>query len=198
MLEINTRRKFQAVVIGASAGGGEAIKFLLSGLSPDYRLPILIAQHLHPSDDGMFAQGLAHKTSIKVNVPCDKDRIKAGEIYVSPSNYHMLIEREGSIALSIEEKVNYSRPSIDVLFESAAYAWRDEVAAVLLTGSSNDGAQGLRVIRDSGGLTVAQDPSTAEYPVMPRAAINAGAAELVLELSEIAALLIEIEAQGRL
>ena len=193
----DSEKKQRAVVMGASAGGGETIRRIISALGPGYGLPIFIVQHLFQSDDGMFADGLQHRTALKVNVPCDKDRIKAGEIFVAPANYHMLVERDGTVALSIEEKVNYSRPSIDVLFESAVYVWGSGVVGILLTGSNNDGTEGLRAIREAGGLTVAQDPFSAEYPFMPQSAIDAGAAELVLVPEEIAGLLVELGTESR-
>ena len=104
---------------------------------------------------------------------------------MAPAGYHMLIERTGTISLSTEEKVNWSRPSIDVLFESAAEMWGDQVVAVILSGASSDGAAGIRMIKSFGGLTLAQNPATAEQPLMPQAAIDTGAVDEVLSLEEI-------------
>ena len=176
-------------------GGGEAIGRIISRLPADYSLPICIAQHLHPNDGGGYAENLNRKTALKVIVPCDKHKIRPGEIYVAPANYHMLIERDGNIALSIDEKVRWSRPSINVLFESASYAWFDRVIAIILTGANDDGTEGMAAIKAAGGLTIAQDPDSADYPVMPRAAVNAGAAEKTLTLDEITALLVEVAAR---
>lgn len=181
------------IVIGASAGGGVAIGKILSELPADYAVPILIVQHLHPDGGDEFAQSLDRKIRLSVISPCDKQKIAPGKVYIAPPDYHMLIERSGHIALSVEEKVKWSRPSIDVLFESAARALGERVIAILLTGSNDDGAEGMRVVKACGGLSIAQKPASAEYPVMPQAAIDAGVAERVLTIDEISHLLARLE-----
>ena len=118
--------------------------------------------------------------------------MQGGRAYVAPPDYHLLIERDETISLSIDEKVNYSRPSIDVLFENATYAWSAGLIGVVLTGANADGARGLRVIKERGGLTVVRDPATAEHPVMPQAAIDATEVDHVLPLEEIGKLLLEL------
>lgn len=148
-------------------------------------MPILLVQHLHPLDDDGFAGHLAGLTGLKVIIANDKQAIEPGCVYVAPANYHMLAERGGSIALSIDERVNWSRPSIDVLFESAALAWEGAVVGVILTGANSDGAKGMRAIKEAGGLTIAQDPASAGTPVMPQAAIDAGAVAEVLGAEDI-------------
>jgi two-component system chemotaxis response regulator CheB len=180
--------------MGASAGGGEVLEEILSRMPVDYSLPILIAQHLHPFDDGRFAHHLAGIIPLDVIVPCDKERIEPGRVYVAPANYHILVERDGTIALSVNEAVNWSRPSIDVLFDSAAYVWEEGLIAVILSGANNDGSEGMRTVKALGGLTIAQNPGTAEYPVMPQAAIEAARIETVLEPRGIADLLAELGA----
>jgi two-component system chemotaxis response regulator CheB len=181
-----------AVVVGASAGGGQALAAILSLLPGDYGLPILVAQHLHSDDDGAFAEHLDRQTTLRVVTPCDKQPIVPGTVYVAPANYHLLVERNNTLALSIEAPVNRSRPSIDVLFESAASAWGRQVLAILLTGASNDGTQGLRTVKASGGATLVQDPATAPYPVMPRSAVDAGVADQVMPLEGIGRLLTKL------
>lgn len=181
-----------AVVMGGSAGGFAAFTAILAALPPDFALPILLAQHLHPNDEGSFALHLANSSRLTVIEPCDKERIERGQVYTAPADYHMLVERNGTIALSTEEKVNWSRPSIDVLFESAAWALGERVIAVLLSGASVDGAAGIRAVKAAGGLTIAQDPATAEYPLMPRAAIDTGAVDEVLTVEEIGRRLVEL------
>ncbi|MEW6367606.1 MAG: chemotaxis protein CheB [Acidobacteriota bacterium] len=176
---------FRAVVLGASAGGSEAFAGILSTLPADFALPILAVQHLHPMDDGQFASHLGSVSRLTVATPRDKRRIDRGRVYVAPSNYHVLVERDGSIALSVDEKVNWSRLSIDVLFESPAQTWADSLIAVILSDASADGAKGTRAVKEAGGLTIVQDPASAEYPVMPQAAIDAGAVDEVLTLEEI-------------
>jgi two-component system chemotaxis response regulator CheB len=163
-------------------------------LTSDFEVPVFVVQHLHPSDDGAFARHLSRISRLIVVEPCDKERIECGRIYAAPANYHMLVNRNGTISLSVDEKVNWSRPSIDVLFESAANAWREGVVAVLLSGASADGAKGMRSVKEAGGLTIAQDPASAEISLMPQSAIDAKAADKVLQAEEIGRLLAEIGA----
>jgi len=174
------RRCYRAVAVGASAGGLQALTIILGELAADFALPILVVQHLHASDDGRFAAHLGELTTLTVVEPGDKDPILPGQVYVAPANYHMLVERDETIALSIDERVNHSRPSIDVLFESAAHAFGARLIAVILSGASHDGALGMRTVKALGGLTIAQDPASAEHPVMPQAAIDVARIETVL------------------
>jgi len=151
-----------------------------------------VVQHLHPSDGGSFARHVARLTRLPVTEPCDKEEIKSGRVYVAPANYHMLFEQNGSIALSIDERVNWSRPSIDVLFESAAHAWGDGVIAVILSGANDDGTNGMRLVREAGGRTIAQDPGSAQAKFMPQAAIDAGVVDEVLGPEQIGQRLVEL------
>jgi two-component system chemotaxis response regulator CheB len=178
--------------MGGSAGGVEALVTIFSALPTDFELPVLVVQHLHPSDDGSFIRHIASATRLRVVEPCDKERIEPGCVYAAPANYHMLVERNGTIVLSVDERVNWSRPSIDVLFESAIYAWGEAVVAVLLSGANADGAKGMAAVKEAGGLTIAQDPASAQTPIMPQAAIDAGAAVEVLRAEEIGRRLIEL------
>lgn len=180
------------VVIGASAGGLAALLTVLGQLPKSYPLPVVIAQHLHNTDGGRFAEHLDDSLAIRVVQARDKERIAAGHAYVAPADYHLLLERDGTLALSVDPKVNWSRPSIDVLLESAARAWGDAVIGVILSGASTDGAVGMRCIREHGGFCVAQDPDTAESPLMPRAAIEAARVENVLAPVGIGALLLQL------
>ncbi|MCJ7523640.1 MAG: chemotaxis protein CheB [Candidatus Aminicenantes bacterium] len=183
---------YKAVVIGGSTGGSEALDVILAALPKDFALPILAVQHLHPSDDGSFACNLDRVTQLPVLEPHDKERIEQGRVYTAPANYHMLVERDGTIGLSVDARVNYSRPSIDVLFESAALTWGEALVAVILSGTNADGAKGMRAVKAAGGLTIAQDPASAKYPVMPQAAIEAEAVDEVLRAEEIGRLLAEL------
>jgi two-component system, chemotaxis family, protein-glutamate methylesterase/glutaminase len=171
---------YEAIVMGGSAGGPEALSVILSALASDFGIPVFVVQHLHPTDGGAFARHIARTTHLLVVEPCDKERIEPGRIYIAPANYHMLVERSGTIALSVEERVNWSRPSIDVLFESAAVTWGAGLVAVILSGASADGAKGMQAVKMAGGLTIAQDPASADHPVMPQAAIDLGAVAEVL------------------
>ncbi len=182
----------RAVVVGGSAGGFTALSALLGELPEAFALPILVVQHLHPSDQGDFADHLSRLIRLWVCVPSDKEIIKPGWVYVAPANYHMLMEKGGTIALSVDERVNWSRPSIDVLFESAALACEGRLTSVVLSGANADGAQGTRRVKAAGGLTMAQDPIEAEYRVMPQAAIDTGAVDLVLGARELGHRLIHL------
>lgn len=177
--------RYEAVVIGGSAGGYKAVCAILAVLPASFNLPLLLVQHLHPDDAGSFARQLATATSLPVIEPCDKEPIQPGHLYVAPAGYHMLVEQSGTIALSTEEKVNWSRPAIDPLFESAALAWDGRVIAVILSGANSDGVAGIRAIKEAGGLTIAQAPATADYPLMPQAAIDSKAVDEVLTVAEI-------------
>lgn len=183
---------YELIVIGASWGGLSALETLLRGLPPGFAPPIAIAQHRAvDSGSGALSSILASHSGRSVCEPSDKDKIEAARIYVAPPDYHLLVEPEG-FALSTEGAVHYSRPSIDVLFDSAADVYADRLVSVVLTGANDDGAYGTIRVRRRGGLTVAQDPETAERAEMPRAAIETGAVERVLPLEEIAPLLVEV------
>jgi two-component system chemotaxis response regulator CheB len=184
--------KSSAIVLGGSAGAADALVLIVAQLPEDFPAPLLVVQHLHPSDDGSFARHLARTAHMPVVEPCDKEPIQGGRIYAAPAGYHMLAEKEQMISLSVDPKVNWSRPSIDVLFESAARAWPGAVVAVILSGANDDGARGMRAVKESGGHTIAQDPEDAQSPVMPQAAINTGAVDEVLPAAKIGRRLIEI------
>ncbi len=175
----------KAVVIRSSAGGLNALDTLLSDIKVVLPVPMFIAQHIGSFRDIFLAELLGRLTPMKVVEAEDKMIIEPGTVYIAPANYHMLIESESAISLSIDEKVNYSRPSIDVLFESAAPVFRDRLLGVILTGASGDGAKGIAAIADAGGLTLAQKPSSAEYPTMPGEAIATGKVKLILPLPDI-------------
>jgi two-component system chemotaxis response regulator CheB len=172
---------FEAVVIGGSAGSMEVLISLLGNLPPDYPLPIIIAIHLHPSDQGDLARLMDSQTSIRVKEAREKYLIEPGNVYTAPADYHLLVEHDKTFALTIDDRVNSARPSIDVLFESAAFVYREHLTGILLSGANNDGAHGLAVIKQSGGLTIVQAPDTAQYPAMPQAAINIGCVDQLLQ-----------------
>lgn len=184
------------VLIGGSAGGFVALIRVLTAIPASFRLPILVVQHLHPDDNGSFARHLANGTQLPVIEVSDKEPILPGYIYTAPANYHTLIEQDRTLALSLEGKVHWSRPSIDVLFESAAQTFGADLIAVILSGANEDGAVGMQAIKLAGGLTIAQNPATAEYPAMPQAAIDTGAIDEVLSVEEIGRQLVKLE-QGR-
>jgi len=179
------------VAIGASLGGLRAVSMLLSALPGDFAAALLVAQHRRADVDSSLVQLLAQRCVLPVLEPDDKTSLLGGHVYVAPAGYHLLVEGS-TVALSIDEPVNFARPSIDVLFETAARAYRQSAVGILLTGSSEDGAQGLGAIRRYGGRTIVQDPDEAESPVAPRAALRLGVADRTLNLAEIADLLVQL------
>lgn len=176
----------QAVVMGASAGALEALSLILPELASGFALPIVIVVHLPPHRESMLAELLAAKCQIKVVEAEDKEALQPGTVYVAPPDYHVLMESDLSISLSIEEEVLFSRPSINVLFESAADAFGPDVIGIVLSGANEDGAQGLQAIADSGGITIVQAPETASSATMPRAALQRCPDALVLTPTAIA------------
>ena len=178
---------YGVVVIGSSLGGLEAVSTVLAALPEGFPLPILIAQHratVPPSDGELQAIWQRH-TSLVVCDAEDKAPIVPGHVYVAPPDYHLMIEAPGLLALSTEGPVLWARPSIDVLFETAAEAYGDSVIGVMLTGASADGSQGLRAIRARGGCALVQEPTSAACDVMPRAALAATSVNHVLGLHDL-------------
>jgi len=178
--------KYEAVVIGVSAGGLAAMDKILPQLNSDFCLPILIVQHISPDSENYLPTHYNVRCSLKVKEAEDKEPISPGTIYFSPPNYHLMVECDKSVALSVDPKVNFSRPSVDVLFETAASTYKDKLIGVILTGANNDGAAGLVKIKKMGGTAIVQDPETAEADAMPKAAIEAADVDQVLSLKGIA------------
>lgn len=176
---------YEIVVIGTSRGGFDALQTLLSGLPEDFSLPVAIVQHRHRTSDIGLASYIRKRSNLPVTDADDKENIKPGHVYIAPADYHLMIENRHFV-LSVDDLVHYSRPSIDVLFESAADAYREKVIGVILTGANRDGATGLRKIKENGGMALVQDPDEAEAPEMPRAAIAETNVDRVLPLSKIA------------
>jgi len=171
------------VVIGASTGGLKALQTLLSALTSEFPLPIAIAQH-RGADSESLIRFLGGSSRLPVKEPEDKEPIEAGNVYLAPRDYHLLID-DGSFALSTESPVAYARPSIDVLFESASDQYQDRVIGVILTGANRDGARGLQKIKAAGGLAIVESPDSAKCREMPDAAIAITAVDWVLPLEEI-------------
>jgi len=178
-------RNFEAVVIGASAGGLQALILLLEDLPEDYRLPFIIVQHRGKDHRELLEELLQTKCLLNVKQADEKESILPGNVYIAPPDYHLLIEHDRTFSLTTDIHVNYSRPSIDLLLESAADVYHKHLIGIVLTGSNSDGTKGLLQIKHAGGLTIAQEPSTAEYSFMPESAVRAGAAIRVLTLQEI-------------
>ena len=176
---------YRAVMIGASAGGIEAICAVLSRLGPDCQVPIVVVLHVPTTRESRLLEVLQSRSRLPVCEVEDKQPLARGHVYLAPPDYHVLVEDEQSLALSNDLPVHYCRPSIDVLFETAAEVFEHRVIGVILTGANRDGADGLAKIIDAGGLGVVQDPGNAHSPAMPKAAINASASALVMDLLDI-------------
>ncbi|WP_034643683.1 chemotaxis protein CheB [Desulfovibrio inopinatus] len=178
-----------AIVLGASAGGPEAILYLLRSLPNEYPVPIFVVLHMHPNQKGNFPSYCNKYCSLKVKEAEDKEVVLPGTVYIAPPNYHLLLERDRTLALSVDARVKFSRPSIDVLFESAADVYKNELVGIILTGANDDGADGLKKIKQLGGVTIVQDPATAAFASMPKAAINIAQPDCISSLDEIIILL---------
>jgi two-component system, chemotaxis family, protein-glutamate methylesterase/glutaminase len=178
-------KKIRAVVIGASAGGLAALQKTCRNLDKKFSKPIVIVQHIHAHSDGFMAWHLNSLSLLKVKEAEDKETLENGVIYVAPANYHILIDENCSISLTTDERVNYSRPSIDMLFESAADVFQDQLVGVILTGANGDGTAGMNAIKQHGGITVIQDPQTAEVRTMPESVLRQVKVDQVLSLEKI-------------
>jgi two-component system chemotaxis response regulator CheB len=183
----------EAVVIGASAGALEALSAILPSLPSSYRLPVIIVVHVPRDKKSVMAEIFQAKCGIEVREAEDKEPIRGGTAYFAPPDYHLLVEPNKSLSLSDDEPVFYSRPSIDVLFESAADAYGQNLIAIVLTGANRDGADGLKTIAEAGGMAIVQSPEGAYASAMPEAAIAECPGARILTLREIAVYLQEIE-----
>jgi len=181
----NQMTGFKVVVIGGSAGSLEVIMALVQTLPRSTGAVFIIIVHRKNDQESMLENLLSHRTQIPVRAVEDKDLLLPGNIYIAPPDYHLLIENESSFSLDSSEKVHYSRPSIDVTFESVADVFGSRVIGVLLSGANSDGANGLLKIRKSGGYTFVQNPATADMAYMPQQAIDLGAANEVLDAQEL-------------
>jgi len=187
-------RRVDAVVMGASIGGIEALSVLLPALPAGLRAPVFVVIHLPRDRPSLLPEIFARKCVLPVREPEDKEDVAPGTVYFAPSNYHLLIDRGPQFSLSADDPVHNSRPSIDVLFESAAEIYGDRLLGIILTGANEDGATGLACIHDRGGVTVVENPETARAPLMTISALKLRPADLVLALPEIAALLSSLNA----
>lgn len=175
----------EAVVMGASWGGLNAYSTILPSLPECFPAAIMLVQHQNASAENRLAWLLTRYCRLPVISPQDKEKIQRGHVYVAPPGYHMLVDTDGSIALSTFRPVHFSRPSIDELFFSAGHVYGARALGIILTGANEDGSEGLNYIRRRGGLTLAQSPASSEAPVMPAAAITKGAVREVLDLERI-------------
>ncbi|QWR76018.1 chemotaxis protein CheB [Candidatus Magnetomonas plexicatena] len=183
---------YEAVVIGASAGGLDALKTIFSALPADFPLPVIVVLHLHRDTKEELINFLNVGTRLKVKYAEDKEKIKNCTIYIAPPDYHLLIEDDKTLSLSVDALVNYSRPSIDVLFECAADVFREHCFGIILTGANSDGSGGLKRIKEKGGMAIVQNPHSAEYSAMPTAAIAVTDVDYILDIEEIAGKIMEL------
>lgn len=176
----------KVVVIGGSAGSIDALMKLFPLLQKPIGFTLIIVLHRKNSVDSSLADLFSMKTSIPVSEVEDKDPIQSGKIYVAPADYHLLVEEENIFALDASEKINYSRPSLDVTYESVAEVFGPSAIGILLSGANADGTDGLRIIKKAGGLTIVQDPATAQTPFMPHHALQHVQIDFVFSVEEIA------------
>jgi two-component system chemotaxis response regulator CheB len=181
--------RVDAIVMGASAGGIEALLALLPSLSSGFRLPIMIVLHLSRDRPSLLAQIFAQRCALAVCEAADKEPVRAGTVYFAPPDYHLLIDAGPCLALSSDELVNFSRPSIDVLFESAADVYGPRLLGIILTGANEDGAEGLAAVRAAGGFAIVQQPDNAQVKQMVVSALNRNPESYVLGLEGIGAVL---------
>lgn len=188
----NRPGRFRAVVAGVSSGGVEALKLMLGGLPKDFPLPVMVVAHISPEADNGLALLLDDLCGIRVKEADELEEAAAGTVYLAPSNYHLLVERDATLSLSVDPPVRFARPSVDMLFESAADAFGPALIGVVMTGAGSDGSNGLKRIKEAGGITVVQDPTTAEADPMPRSAIETVPPDYVVPLADIAPLLVRL------
>lgn len=177
--------KYKAIVIGTSAGGLHALSFILKALPFDYPIPVIVVQHRAKDQKELLEEVLQSKSKIRIKQADEKESIEAGIVYIAPPDYHLLIERDKTFSLSSDEPVCYSRPAIDILFETAALVFTDNLIGIILTGANNDGAAGIVAIKKKGGLTIAQDPAEAQFPLMPVSSIETKAVMHIWKLVQI-------------
>lgn len=190
-------RPLDAVVIGGSAGVLEVLRIALSGLPRTLSIPVLVVVHLPPRSHSLLHRSLESATTLPMSQADDKEPLEGGHVYFAAPGYHLLVESSRSAALSLDEPVFYSRPSIDVLFESASDVYGQSLLGILLTGASPDGAAGLHSIHARGGVTVVQRPDTCEATAMPQSALDLFQPDWVLSPVEIAALLATLPTANR-
>lgn len=176
---------YEIVVVGTSTGGLKALQVLLAGLPEDFPLPVVIVQHRGKDSEIGLCEFLCRSSALPVTEPEDKEAVLPAHAYLAPRDYHLMIEKK-SFALSTESPVVFARPSIDVLFASAADEYNERAIGVILTGANRDGACGLAAIKSRGGLAIVEEPASASCPEMPEAAIAGTKVDLILPLDEIA------------
>lgn len=190
-MKLEPLKSYDAIVIGASAGGLYVMIRILNLLPVNFNKPVIVVQHRSRDERSLLEEVLQQKCRVKIKQADEKELIQPGTVYFAPPDYHLLIENDGSFSLSFDAPVNYSRPSIDVLFETAADVFKEKLLGIILTGANKDGSYGIKKIAVMGGTTIAQSPETADYPEMPRAAISTGYVQHVLDPEAIGQFLLD-------
>ena len=185
MIDSDLSRPYKAIVIGGSAGSFSVLANILSKIPKDFNLPIIICCHRLKHVRSGFIEALEIKSVKKVTEPDDKENIRKGKVYVAPANYHLGIELGNTFALSTEEMMNNSRPAIDITFETASYVYKEKMIGILLTGANRDGALGMKSVKDSGGLTIVQDPTECTIDTMPKAALAITKIDYVMKIEQL-------------
>ncbi len=184
--------KYKYIIIGGSAGSFQAVTRILESLPKTFTMPIFLALHRLKHVRTGFVEALSIKSKLPIVEPVDKEHIKQGKIYLAPANYHMYIELGNYIALSTEEAVNHSRPSIDLSFYSAAFAFKEKLIGIILSGANKDGASGLKYVADAGGLTIVQNPDECQVRTMTTAAIKTARVDYIYTTDQIIEFLLKL------
>jgi len=184
--------KYEIITIGVSWGGMKALQYLLPLLPSGFRIPIVVVQHLGSYSGTEWVEILNTLCKVRVKEADEKEKVEHG-VYIAPANYHLLVESDKSFSLSLDERVNFARPSIDVFFECVADVYGEKAIGVVLTGLNYDGAKGLKRIKKNGGLAVVQDPNDAEIGEMPSAAIAATEVDYIVTLEQLVPLFKRLE-----
>jgi two-component system, chemotaxis family, protein-glutamate methylesterase/glutaminase len=197
MSKYNLNNSYKAVVIGGSAGSFQGMVKILSQLPKGFPLPIIMCLHRLKHVRNGFVEALSIKSVVQVTEPHDKENIKKGSVYLAPANYHMSVELGNYFALSTEEMVNNSRPSIDITLTTCGFVYKDRLIGILLSGANRDGALGMKNIAEKGGLTIVQDPAECVIDTMPRAALAVTKIDHVLKVDQIVEFFKELDKEYR-
>ena len=197
MKKFSLNNSYKAVVIGGSAGSFQGVVKILAQLPKGFPLPIIMCLHRLKHVRNGFVEALSIKSVVQVTEPNDKETIKKGNVYLAPANYHMSVELGNHFALSTEEMVNNSRPSIDITLGTCAFAYKEKLVGILLSGANRDGALGMKYIHDRGGLTIVQEPTECMIDTMPRSAMAVTNIDHVLRVEQIVQFLKELDSQYR-
>jgi len=189
---LNLHKKYKTIVIGTSAGGLFALSVILEKLPSGYPVPLVVVQHRSKDQKGVLEEVLQIKCKISIKQADEKEKIEGGFVYIAPPDYHLLVETDKTFSLSSDEHVHFSRPSIDVLFETAAMVFKETLIGIILTGANDDGAAGIVAVKKYGGLTIAQNPGEAQFAFMPEASIETKAVQYIWPLAEIKNFLLKI------